>query len=48
VTLIYHLAEAADWEQARREGQYAMSTRGRTLAEEGFFGQNSTGNCSRS
>ena len=37
MTLIYHIAEAADWEQARRDGQYAMSTRGRTLAEEGFI-----------
>ena len=37
MTLIYHIAEAADWEQARRDGQYTMSTRGRTLAEEGFI-----------
>jgi uncharacterized protein (DUF952 family) len=37
VTLIYHIAEAADWEQAQRDGQYTMSTRGRTLAEEGFI-----------
>ena len=37
VTLIYHIAAAADWEQARRAGEYAMSTRGRTLAEEGFI-----------
>jgi uncharacterized protein (DUF952 family) len=37
VTLIYHIAAAADWEQARRDGQYTMSTRGRTLAEEGFI-----------
>jgi len=37
VTLIYHIAIAADWEQARRDGQYTMSTRGRTLAEEGFI-----------
>ena len=37
MTLIYHIAEAADWEQAQRDGQYTMSTRGRTLAEEGFI-----------
>jgi uncharacterized protein (DUF952 family) len=37
VTVIYHIAAAADWEGAQREGEYAMSTRGRTLAEEGFI-----------
>ena len=37
MTLIYHIAGAADWEQAQRDGQYTMSTRGRTLAEEGFI-----------
>jgi uncharacterized protein (DUF952 family) len=37
VTFIYHIAAAADWEQARRDGQYTMSTRGRTLAQEGFI-----------
>jgi glutathione S-transferase len=37
VTLIFHIAEAADWDQARRDGQYITSTRGRTLAEEGFI-----------
>ena len=37
MTLIYHIAEAADWERAQRDGQYTMSTRGRTLAEEGFI-----------
>jgi uncharacterized protein (DUF952 family) len=37
VTLIYHIAEKADWERARRDGQYTMSTRGRTLAGEGFI-----------
>ena len=37
MTLIYHIAETADWEQAQRDGQYTMSTRGRTLAEEGFI-----------
>ena len=37
MTLIYHIATAADWEQARRVGRYTTSTRGRTLAEEGFI-----------
>jgi uncharacterized protein (DUF952 family) len=37
VTFIYHIAAAADWEQALRDGQYTISTRGRTLAEEGFI-----------
>ena len=37
MTLIYHIAAAADWAQAQRDGQYTMSTRGRTLAEEGFI-----------
>ena len=34
---IYHLATAADWEAARASGSYTTSTRGRTLAEEGFL-----------
>jgi uncharacterized protein (DUF952 family) len=37
VTFIYHIAAAADWEQARRDGQYTMSTRGLTLAEQGYI-----------
>jgi uncharacterized protein (DUF952 family) len=37
VTFIYHIAEAADWEQARRDGQYTTSTRGLTLAEQGYI-----------
>jgi uncharacterized protein (DUF952 family) len=35
--LIYHITTAGEWERALRDGQYAMSTRGRTLAEEGFI-----------
>ncbi|GLW06172.1 hypothetical protein Misp01_13020 [Microtetraspora sp. NBRC 13810] len=35
--LIYHIASGADWERARREGVYTTSTRGRSLAEEGFI-----------
>ena len=34
---IYHVALASDWEQAQRDGAYAVSTRGVTLAEEGFI-----------
>jgi uncharacterized protein (DUF952 family) len=37
MSIIYHIATAADWEQARRDGQYTTSTRGRTLAEQGFI-----------
>ncbi len=35
--LIYHIAARSDWEQARRAGQYTTSTRGRTLAQQGFI-----------
>jgi uncharacterized protein (DUF952 family) len=34
--MIYHLAEQAHWQQALRDGSYTRSTRGRSLAEEGF------------
>ena len=34
---IFHLALASDWERARELGEYAVSTRDRTLAEEGFI-----------
>jgi len=37
VTFIYHIAVAADWARAVRDGQYTMSTRDRTLAEQGFI-----------
>jgi len=37
VRLIYLIAVAADWERAVRDEQYTMSTRGRTLAEQGFI-----------
>ncbi|MET9830483.1 DUF952 domain-containing protein [Streptomyces sp. NPDC006385] len=36
-TYILHLTERSLWEAARRRGAYEMSTRGRTLAEEGFI-----------
>jgi glutathione S-transferase len=34
---LYHIATAPDWDQARRDGEYRTSTRGRTLSEEGFI-----------
>lgn len=34
---IFHLALASDWAAAQAAGAYAISTRGRTLAEEGFI-----------
>lgn len=37
MSLIYHIATRADWERARRDGQYTTSTIGKTLAEEGFI-----------
>ena len=37
MALIYHIASAADWEQAKRDGEYTTSTRGMSLAEQGFI-----------
>ena len=37
MTRIFHIATVADWDEARRQGRYTTSTRGRTLAEEGFI-----------
>lgn len=34
---ILHLALAGDWAEAEKTGEYLVSTRGRTLAEEGFI-----------
>jgi len=34
---IYHLATAADWARAQRDGAYTTSTRGVTLEQEGFI-----------
>ncbi|WP_084540936.1 DUF952 domain-containing protein [Nocardioides alkalitolerans] len=34
---IFHIATVSDWEAAQRSGGYTTSTRGRTLAEEGFL-----------
>ena len=35
--LIYHIAYPADWAAAQRDGEYLTSSRGLTLAEEGFI-----------
>ena len=34
---LYHIALADDWARAESAGEYAMSTRGRSLADEGFI-----------
>jgi uncharacterized protein (DUF952 family) len=34
---IFHLAFASDWAAAQEAGAYTVSTRGRTLADEGFI-----------
>lgn len=34
---IYHIAYATDWENARAAGRYTVSTRGVTLAEQGYI-----------
>ncbi|MGW6911518.1 MULTISPECIES: DUF952 domain-containing protein [unclassified Streptomyces] len=36
-TYILHITERSLWDAAREHGTYEMSTRGRTLAEEGFI-----------
>ena len=35
--IIYHIATRADWEQALRDGAYTTSTRGVSLAEQGYI-----------
>ena len=35
--MIFHIAELSDWRVAQAAGDYRVSTRGRTLAEEGFI-----------
>ena len=34
---ILHLTTAEDWAQAQRAGSYTVSTRGRTLEQEGYI-----------
>jgi uncharacterized protein (DUF952 family) len=35
--LIYHIAAAKDWAQAREVGEYTTSTKGVTLAQQGYI-----------
>ncbi len=35
--MLYHIAMPDDWAAAQRTGRYTASTRGRTLAEEGYI-----------
>ena len=35
--LIYHVTTRQEWEDAKPSGEYRISTRGRTLEEEGFI-----------
>ncbi len=37
MSALYHIALPTEWDSARRTGTYAMSTRGVTLADEGFI-----------
>ncbi|HEV2638959.1 MAG TPA: DUF952 domain-containing protein [Actinocrinis sp.] len=37
MALIYHIAFPTDWEEAKKTGEYRISTRGRSLPEEGFI-----------
>jgi uncharacterized protein (DUF952 family) len=37
MSLIYHIAAGPIWAQAQRDGEYTMSTRDKTLAQEGFI-----------
>ena len=34
---LFHLALRRDWQSAQEAGEYRVSTRGRTLAEEGYL-----------
>ena len=34
---IYHIAYVADWDKAKADGEYRISTKGRTLDEQGFI-----------
>lgn len=35
--VIYHIAYEADWVKGQSDGEYTISTKGRTLAEQGFI-----------
>ena len=41
--LIYHIAFPADWAAAQRDGEYLTSSRGLTLAQEGFIHASTAG-----
>jgi len=41
--LIYHIAYAEEWASARRAGEYTVSTRGVSLAEQGFIHASTAG-----
>jgi len=40
---IYHIASRADWSAALQQGEYRVSTRGRSLEEEGFIHASTAG-----
>ena len=40
---IYHIASRADWSEALAAGEYHVSTRGRTVEEEGFIHASTAG-----
>lgn len=35
--LIYHIADETEWQRSIEDGEYRISTRGRTLAEQGYI-----------
>jgi uncharacterized protein (DUF952 family) len=37
MAMVYHIAFVADWADGRRDGEYRISTRGRTLEQQGFI-----------
>jgi uncharacterized protein (DUF952 family) len=37
MTELLHITEREDWEKAARDGEYRMSTRGVSLAQQGFI-----------
>ncbi|MBV9133272.1 MAG: DUF952 domain-containing protein, partial [Chloroflexi bacterium] len=37
MTPIFHITRSRDWQSARREGIYQLSTRDRTLQDVGFI-----------
>lgn len=43
MALIYHIAFMTDWQEAQRTGSYRISSRGRSLDEEGFIHASTSG-----